>query len=393
MIAFLRSPRDRFFEILTALHFVDNKQPHDTKDKAWKMRPVIKHLNNSFSHAMSPTAQQAIDEHMVKFKGQHAMKQYMPMKPIKRGFKMWCRNDSATGYLFQFDMNGGKQESNVGSLGENVITQLSRSLVGTNMRLFSDNFFPSPPLIHKLKQKKICCGTVQQNRKGMPKDLKKDKDMARGEINRRKSQGLHLVKWMDIKGVVLLSPIDSCVSTVNVKRRVKGQKEKVTVPCPVIVKAYNQGMKGTDVADQLKVTYEIGRRYPQKFYLCLFFDLIDIGFVNAFIVKTKMIKENFPRSRRLKTLKDFKHSVIMDLMGSFSCRKRLKKSSSLRLPMQNSGEYHITRVSIKETGRCKLCTKSKIYSCTFICCNSCNLYLCQTSKKDCFAEWHSGVQE
>ena len=52
------------------------------------MRPVIKHLNNSFSHAMSPTAQQAIDEHMVKFKGQHAMKQYMPMKLIKGGLKM-----------------------------------------------------------------------------------------------------------------------------------------------------------------------------------------------------------------------------------------------------------------------------------------------------------------
>ena len=27
-------PRDRFFEIRTALHFVDNEQPHDTKDKA-----------------------------------------------------------------------------------------------------------------------------------------------------------------------------------------------------------------------------------------------------------------------------------------------------------------------------------------------------------------------
>ena len=59
----------------------------------------------------------------------------------------------------------------------------------------------------------------------MPKDLKKDKDMARGEINRRKSQGLHLVKWMDTKDVVLLSTIDSCVPTMNVKRRVKGQKE------------------------------------------------------------------------------------------------------------------------------------------------------------------------
>ena len=114
----MRSPRDRLFAIRTALHFVDNEQPHNTKDKAWKMRSVIKHLNNSFSHAMSPTAQQAIDEHMVKFKGQHAMKQYMPMKPIKREFKMWCRNNSATGYLSQFDMNGGKQESHVGSLSE-----------------------------------------------------------------------------------------------------------------------------------------------------------------------------------------------------------------------------------------------------------------------------------
>ena len=94
----------------------------------------------------------------------------------------------------------------------------------------------------------------------MPKDFKKDKDMAKGEINRRKSQDLRLVKWMDTKGVVLLSTIDSCVPTVNVKRRVKGQKEKVTVACPVIVKAYNQGMKGTDVVDQLKVTHEIDRR-------------------------------------------------------------------------------------------------------------------------------------
>ena len=175
----------------------------------------------------------------------------------------------------------------------------------------------------------------------MPKDSKKDKDMARGEINRRKSQGLHLVK-----GVVLLSTIDSFVPTVNVKRRVKGQKEKVTVPCSVIVKAYNQGMKRTDVMDQLKVTYEIDRRYPRKFYLRMFFDLIDIEFENAFIVYTKLIKENFPHSRRLKTLKDFKHSVVMDLKGNFSCRKRLNRSSSLRLPMQNSGEHHVTRVSV-----------------------------------------------
>ena len=67
---------------------------------------------------------------------------------------MWCRNDSATGYLFQFDMNGGKQESNVESLGENVIIQLSRSLVGTNVRLFFDNFFRSTPPCTQAKTRK-----------------------------------------------------------------------------------------------------------------------------------------------------------------------------------------------------------------------------------------------
>ena len=101
--------------------------------------------------------------------------------------------------------------------------------------------------------------------------------MARGEINQRKSQGLYLVNWMDTKGVVLLSTIDSCVPTVNVKRRVKGQKEKVTVPCSIIVKAYNQGMKGIDVMDQLKVRYEIDRRCPRKFYLRLFLILLTLG--------------------------------------------------------------------------------------------------------------------
>ena len=125
------------------------------------------------------------------------------------------------------------------------------------------------------------------------------------------------MKWMDTKGVVLLSTIDSCVPTVNVKRRVNGQKGKVTVPCLIIVKAYNQGIKGTNAKNQLKVTYEIDRRYPRKFYLRLFFDPIDIGFVNAFIVYTKLMEEKFPHSRRLKTLKDFKHSVAMDLIGSF----------------------------------------------------------------------------
>ena len=63
-----------------------------------------------------------------------------------------------------------------------------------------------------------------------------------------------------------------------------------------MVKTLNNGMKGTDLIDQLKVCYEIDRRYPKKFYLKVFFDLMDISYVNAFIVYTKYMQDKFPHS-------------------------------------------------------------------------------------------------
>lgn len=37
------------------------------------------------------------------------MKQYLPMKPIKPGYKVSCRADSKTGYFLQFEVYEGKK--------------------------------------------------------------------------------------------------------------------------------------------------------------------------------------------------------------------------------------------------------------------------------------------
>ena len=52
----------------------------------------------------------SIDESMIKFKGKSSLKQYLPSKPIKRGYKVWCLADSLTGYLYNFDIYTGKEE-------------------------------------------------------------------------------------------------------------------------------------------------------------------------------------------------------------------------------------------------------------------------------------------
>ena len=45
---------------------------------------------------------------MVKYKGQSSLKQYLPMNPIKRGFKEWMRADSSNGFISDLDMYTGK---------------------------------------------------------------------------------------------------------------------------------------------------------------------------------------------------------------------------------------------------------------------------------------------
>ena len=50
---------------------------------------------------------------MVKFKGCWKEKVYMPRKPVKVGFKIWCCSCSCCGYLCSFKLYEGKREDPV----------------------------------------------------------------------------------------------------------------------------------------------------------------------------------------------------------------------------------------------------------------------------------------
>ena len=81
------------------------------------------------------------------------MKQYMPGKPVKRGYKIWVRSDTSTGYLYQFEIYRGKQDDGAISegLGYRVITNLTNDLPPTSpLLVVFDNFFTSVPLMETL---------------------------------------------------------------------------------------------------------------------------------------------------------------------------------------------------------------------------------------------------
>ena len=153
-------PRDRFLAIWNNIHLCDNTQMpqpgEPNSDKLFKVRELLEDLKTNFRLNYEPHRQQAIDEAMIKYKGRTSLKQYMPMKPIKMGIKMWCRADSTNGYLCKFDIYTGKSPQGVQhGLGYSVVTQLCRHIKGKWYAIFCDNFFTSYKLVEDLYRDKI----------------------------------------------------------------------------------------------------------------------------------------------------------------------------------------------------------------------------------------------
>ena len=353
----------------------------------YKLRPVIDHFNEAFQSARSDGPRQAIDEHMTKFKGHHSAKQYLKNKPIKWGFKWWCRACSDTGYLYEFQLYLGKNESPEYGLGESVVLSLSEKLRNTYCCLYFDNFFSSPTLINKLYGMGIyAVSTVRRDRKNMP-ILKEDKAMERGDVDFHFSDNVTAMKWFDNKSVTLVATnLEGSAALSNVHRRKKGQKNKVPIPCPEAVKQYNAGMGGVDLMDQKCAAYHLDRKSSSgRYYLRLFFDIMDMACVNAHVI----YKDLNPKGMELL---DFKQVISKNMIGHYNCRQRNQADmrASRRSFTPASVPLHLPIID-GQRGKCKYCYDAGIENKTSIKCATCGVRLCIVvgkTERNCFYLYH-----
>ncbi|GBN42843.1 hypothetical protein AVEN_5112-1 [Araneus ventricosus] len=71
----------------------------------------MKDLKLNFLKHLSPYRELSIDEALIKYKGRLGIVQYMPMKPAKRGIKVWMLCDSRPGYVYNFEPYCGKKHN------------------------------------------------------------------------------------------------------------------------------------------------------------------------------------------------------------------------------------------------------------------------------------------
>ena len=92
--------RNRFMEILRYIHFCDDTEL-DKEDKCGKVRKLLEMIRCRFMIFANLSKTFEIDESMVPYfwKYGQRLKQNMPKKPIRFGYKVWCLNLD-DGYLY-----------------------------------------------------------------------------------------------------------------------------------------------------------------------------------------------------------------------------------------------------------------------------------------------------
>lgn len=384
---------NRFGWLLSNLHINDNsKMPtrdSPNYDKLYKVRPLLEKLTETYKTCYAPSEFQAIDESMIPFKGRSCLKQYMPDKPTKRGYKVWVRADSY-GYVVQFQIYEGKRKDIVEkNLGLRVVKELTIDLVGKNYSVYFDNFFSSVELLIYLQQNKInAAATTRPNRKNFPKDFPTDKEMIRGNFAWRSTRtGITATKWKDRKGIHFLSNMHSPLTETSVRRKEHDGSTK-QIACPAVVQDYNKHMGCVDKADMLKTIYCIDRK-SRKWWHRIFFHMLDTTVVNTFIIYSQLTE-----GKKL-TLKQLRLAIAISLIGIPQREKVGRKSSTpvhhfktyvSQEVRYNKSEHLPVRTTSRRCGHCS--TVAEVHR-TKWACSVCKVALCLSDNRNCFLGFHT----
>lgn len=216
----------------------------------------------------------------------------MPMKPTKRGFKVWVIACCKTGYNLGFKIYEGKDNegNKKWGLGERTILQMSEPYMSKGYCLYFDNFFSSFPLLKELiDHNTFACGTFRTNRKYYPSEnLKSDKSLKPSDYDFCMSDDFSVCKWKDRgkKSVVIVSSFhDPSNETTVLRTNSKGERDRVK--CSIAISDYNNYcyMGGVDKFNQLIETYNIAWK-SRRWWMKLFYFFIDSSIVKLYFVQT-----------------------------------------------------------------------------------------------------------
>ena len=235
-------------------------------------------------------------------------------------------------------------------------------------------------------------GTLMHNRIPAKLTIKKNsaayRSLARGHFkthtysykdNRDKTQTIGVTCWKDRQMVyTLTTESDTATSGECVRRTREGL---ITIDRPNVVKEYNENMGGVDLADMRRLHVQTNIIGLHRWWVRLFFYLLDVGTSNAMILYSSTKNDNEVN------LASFKRALVWHFVGDML--------STPVSPANTEQRHLLVRISDEEDLR-SMCTYCSMvdrqrhrtrYKCAF-----CHIPLCSQASgkrdRDCFALAH-----
>lgn len=131
----------------------------------YKINPFLDMMNNKFHKMYEPDESVCINETMVPLRGRLNFRQYIPGKRLKYGIQLFklCMKG---GYTWRIKIYGGKEKEPGKQVASSVVLELMKPILGAGRTLYTDNYYTSVDLAHKLFVKNThLVGTLCRNRK------------------------------------------------------------------------------------------------------------------------------------------------------------------------------------------------------------------------------------
>lgn len=96
----------RWWQLWSCVHLANNEaiRPRAGEDGYSKIKPLFEILLPQFQAKFHIGQNVSVDEMIVKGKGKNPVKQYLPLKPIKRGSKVWALGCSCCAYVYDMQV-------------------------------------------------------------------------------------------------------------------------------------------------------------------------------------------------------------------------------------------------------------------------------------------------
>ena len=384
----------KFCRLLRYLHVCPLEQPTDVPyDPIFKVKEFMDYLQIRFAKLFEPGLQLSLDETLIQTFGRIKFRARIISKAARYGIKIYVLTDASTAYVLQVIIYTGKHTytetaNQTEKKTVQVVKQLCRRFKGSHRTVYVDRFYTSIDLIKELHLMELyVTGTMMRNR--LPSELtiarstKLFKEMNRGDfVSHRYSYAVEgerqmagLVCWKDRDIVYCISNESNTKEKDSCKRRSKDGL--LTIERPKMITEYNRYMGGVDLADMRRLHCNSTIMGQNRWWLKLFFYLLDVGTSNALVLYNLTRKEG----QQPLTIVNYKTELIRAFVGTRL--QGIPETVVEHVPQNKDGRF-----------RCAHCALFSRVRRTKIRCSApgCDLPLCSIGSgmagQDCFTICH-----